>query len=52
MNALSRAPLGSTRSQIAAGSGERGGAGPRLHELTQAVDRDPENPALLTALGN
>ena len=36
----------------AAGSGERGGNDPRLRELSQAVDRDPENPALLTALGN
>ena len=29
-----------------------GGAGPRLAELQRAVDRDPENPALLTNLGN
>lgn len=28
------------------------GAGSRLEELQQAVDRDPENPELLTSLGN
>lgn len=32
-------------------AGEASGEG-RLGELTRAVDRDPENPALLTALGN
>jgi len=31
---------------------ETPGTDPRLAELTGAVDRDPENPALLTALGN
>ena len=29
-----------------------GGADPRLAELQRSVDRDPENPALLTNLGN
>ncbi|MET0619428.1 MAG: tetratricopeptide repeat protein [Thermoanaerobaculia bacterium] len=31
---------------------EAGGGDARLAELTRAVDRDPENPALLIALGN
>jgi Flp pilus assembly protein TadD len=37
-----------------AGEGRAGApsADARLAELTHAVDRDPENPALLTALGN
>ena len=31
---------------------EGAGADPRLGELQRAVDRDPENPVLLTSLGN
>jgi Flp pilus assembly protein TadD len=37
----------------AAGGGDGGApGGERLSELTRAIDRDPENPALLTDLGN
>jgi Flp pilus assembly protein TadD len=36
----------------AAGSADGAAGDPRLAELQRAVDRDPENPALLTGLGN
>ena len=46
---------GGGRPGRAAAAPEGRGGGPadgRLAELTRAVDRDPENPELLTALGN
>ena len=36
----------------ASGRETGGGGDARLADLTRAVDRDPENPALLIALGN
>src|SRR5262249_32394172 len=33
-------------------SGQSGASSGRIGEIQQAVDRDPENPELLTALGN
>jgi tetratricopeptide (TPR) repeat protein len=35
-----------------AASTASGGGGGRIEELTRAVEKDPENPKLLTALGN